>query len=544
MRLLYDNVDGAEVFVAGILQLAPDVDTQHLCSNVSAGLPTSDGAAASRRRLLQDGDEYDVTPPPAGTTPDNALDSGALQRHQLGMRNSLLDGAVPPHAVVRAEGAQHPTHAVTVFPPPISFANDPRLAKALDEEDDNADGGDGKPSKRKPGKRRFRMDRKFGEWHTAFQLPPGSRNGAPHATAADQDAYALQVARATYPQVAKPAPPAFYAVFPGGSFVTDGNVVTCNKAYTTGGCMWDFKLFGSASPGHRLPATHRHGTIVALCDFWCKGYFHFTHEHLPRLALVDHILRADKSAKVTVPRSTGFVRAYLLDVLGYDESQLISVSSTYQATQKAVYPQPQRCGSIFPQTLLMLRRLVFERLGGLPHTICDAFPENDAAYDGVVIGVGKDDASPADSNRALLRLPLVVWAERKKLSRMPKNYYEIRTAVETQFAGRAVFRDTNGLGVAAQIRLFNRASVIVGPHGANLANVMWARHGAYAVEFMSHRYANMCYYGTAARLGVRFGAIFHGALKHGAYNSSAAEVAMHVEEGLRAVGRDNGGRCV
>jgi hypothetical protein len=183
----------------------------------------------------------------------------------------------------------------------------------------------------------------------------------------------------------------------------------------------------------------------------------------------------------------------------------------------------------------MLRRLVFDRLGGLPHTICDPFPTTDAA----------DDAAPKHFLAAELatKLPLVVWAERKKLSRMPKNYYAIRTEIEARYAGRAAFRDTSGLGIREQIELINQAAVIIGPHGANLANVMWARHGAYVVEFMSHRYANMCYYGTAARLGVRFGAVFHGALKHGAYNSSVDEVALHVDEGLKAYSGDGGGLC-
>ena len=43
-----------------------------------------------------------------------------------------------------------------------------------------------------------------------------------------------------------------------------------------------------------------------------------------------------------------------------------------------------------------------------------------------------------------------------------------------------------------QVKLFNRADMVIGPHGANLANIMWMRHGAAVVEFMSFKYGVFC----------------------------------------------------
>jgi hypothetical protein len=343
--------------------------------------------------------------------------------------------------------ATHPSQGFVHYAPPLSFSDVTR----------------------------YDMSVAFGLWHTKFVL-------AGHVTA-----------KATYPQLSAPAPPMFYATFR-NAHVVDGNVVTCRRAYTTGACMWGWRVHDHAK------APPRHRRVVALCDQWCTGYFHFTHEHLPRLALVHHLLLADPNGtKVTVPKNNPFVRAYLVDVLGVAPHQLLAGNA--YAADTVVYPQPQRCGSIFTSTLLLLRRIVFGRLGL--------------------------DTSTAARCRG--PLPLVVLAERGKLHRMPRNYFAVMDEVRAAFRGRVEFAATGKLGVVEQIKLFNRAALVVGPHGANIANVMWMRHGAHLVEFMSYKYANMCYYGTAARLGVRFGAVFHGAGKAGHYNASAAEIGRHIE---------------
>jgi hypothetical protein len=491
LRLLVDNVDRAVVHVAADrLDTVLDVTAGHtaggsrLCQRSSASTPrrsllgtpgsedadgpTDKGGDGEGEAAAASVDEDAQSPPP----PQLKSQKKAAPRGPLALRNSLLDGEIAEDVVVVAGNEGHPTRAITIYPAPLSF--EPVT----------------------PGNiRKYQLDKKFGEWHTSFHI----------------GATPLDLEKATYPQLAKPAPPAYVAEFNNGAFVTGGNVVTCSRGWTTGACMWDFRVYGPHNAGDAMPVTHVHPRIVALCDYWCKGYFHFTHEHLPRLALVHHLLVADPTMKVTVPKSSGYIKQYLIDVLGYREDQLISVASTYYASQAAFYPQPQRCGSIFTQTLMMLRRIVFERLGHLPHTVCS----------------GKPSATGA------VALPRVLWAERKKLSRMPRNYDDVRAEVEATLGGRVAFSDTAGLNVVEQIKAFNAADVVIGPHGANIANAMWMRHGSYLVEFVSYKYANMCYYGTAARMGVIFGAVFHGASKHGHYNSTAAEVIQHIEEMLR-----------
>jgi hypothetical protein len=483
MRTVLDDVDRANVFVATYgntsdatcgLDLVPDID-QHLCSStlLSAGEakePDRDDGGSER-----DGDR----PMLRGLHP------------QLALRNNALASvrSITPHEVLVTDSDQPSalSRMVALYPPPISFE-----AERFADSDYLATHEERRTTKRGELQLHYRLDRKFGEWHTTFQLAPARGD------------FVVDLAHASYPQVAKPGPPSYYAVFGAGTLVTDGNVVTCRRGYTTGGCMWDFRLFSPAVVGQPLPSTHHFARIVAFCDYWCKGYFHFTHEHLPRLATVHHLLVEDPTIKITVPRDVGYIRQYLIDVFGYRAEQLVPVASTYMGTEQVIYSQPQRCGSIFLETVLLLRDIVFNRLGGLQRTVV------------------------ASCNTSAL--PQVLWAERSKLHRMPRNYEHIRKTVERRFAGRVRFRDTNGMGVVDQIRAFNSADIVIGPHGANLANAMWMRHGSYLVEFVSYPYANMCYYGTAARLAVRFGAVFHGASKAGHYNSSALEVARHIDE--------------
>ena len=344
----------------------------------------------------------------------------------------------------------------------------------------------------------FNVSQPFGLWETYF--------------VDESDRLKLERS-AKYPQRTVPQPALYYAVFH-NAWVSDGNVITCTKAFTTGACMWEFKEFPVVN------AEKPEVAIVAFCDHWCNGYFHFTHEHLPRVALVHHLLMSNSSVKITAPRRSPFVMQYLVDVLGIPDEQIIARTGDAYFALEVIYPQPQRCGSIFSETLFLLRRIVFERLG----------LTKDAS------GVQSEHVAFSNRTQHLdweeSTVPIVILAERKKLDRMPKNYKEVIQSVKDRFAGTVLFVSTIGMSVVQQIRLFHKAMMVIGPHGANLANVMWMRHGAYVLEFISYKYANMCYYGTSARLGLHFGAIFHGAGKAGAYNTTAEEIADHIQNAL------------
>eukprot|EP01065_Artemidia_motanka_P014286 TRINITY_DN18244_c0_g6_i1.p1 TRINITY_DN18244_c0_g6~~TRINITY_DN18244_c0_g6_i1.p1 ORF type:complete len:559 (+),score=148.88 TRINITY_DN18244_c0_g6_i1:79-1755(+) len=299
----------------------------------------------------------------------------------------------------------------------------------------------------------------------------------------------------SYPQVIPPQSP-LWAAGISGAWAAQGNVFTCDRAFSTGACLWD------TSPSRVAATPASYEKLFVFCDKQCGGYFHFTHEHLPRLAPLHRALMADPDIKIMAPE-TGFVRAYLTDVLGFNASRLVRYGSARAGV--AYYPQPQKCGNIFTTTLLLMRRIVFDRFS-LPHWL------------------------PLDAQRPLV----VVYGERSPgpKSRMPSNWEDVKTSLASHYAGRAEFHSALGVGVAKQIRLFNRADLVVGPHGANIANVMWMRHGTSVIELMSYLYGNQCYYMTAQRLGLVFRFIMHSEedKKGQQYTLDFDEVRRHVDD--------------
>ena len=86
-----------------------------------------------------------------------------------------------------------------------------------------------------------------------------------------------------------------------------------------------------------------------------------------------------------------------------------------------------------------------------------------------------------------------------------------------------------------QVRLFHGADIVVGPHGANIANMMWMRHGTHVVEMASAKKGNMCYYSTAGRINVTHQLLLHNQGKDSKYDVDYPELRAHFVFALNAV---------
>eukprot|EP01064_Diplonema_japonicum_P019590 TRINITY_DN2833_c0_g1_i2.p1 TRINITY_DN2833_c0_g1~~TRINITY_DN2833_c0_g1_i2.p1 ORF type:complete len:499 (+),score=83.78 TRINITY_DN2833_c0_g1_i2:61-1497(+) len=252
-------------------------------------------------------------------------------------------------------------------------------------------------------------------------------------------------------------PPMWGAVIK-NAWVYQGNVYSCEHAFTTGACLWEIAL-------KRRETYASFEKVFAICDSWCKGFFHFTHEHLPRLAPMYSILQSDPSIKITAPPNRGFVTSFLTDVLLIDSSRIISNGAAVHA-EIAYYPQPQTCGNIWTHTLHLLRDIVFS-LHGLRHAV-----EKREVVGGEPFRVVLAERAGGKSGK----------------SRMPTNYEDVKTSLAEHYGGKVVFESSLEKNALEQVKLFNKADMAIGPHGANLANLMWMRQGAAVVEFMSYRF--------------------------------------------------------
>lgn len=57
---------------------------------------------------------------------------------------------------------------------------------------------------------------------------------------------------------------------------------------------------------------------------------------------------------------------------------------------------------------------------------------------------------------------------------------------------------------AEQIKVFRRAKIVVAPHGAGLANIVFSQRGTRIVEFFNRSYVNGCYWRLAAIQGLDY----------------------------------------
>ena len=84
-----------------------------------------------------------------------------------------------------------------------------------------------------------------------------------------------------------------------------------------------------------------------------------------------------------------------------------------------------------------------------------------------------------------------------------------------------------------QIEAFNRADIVVGAHGANLANMVYMKFNTTIVEFVPGRTGNPCYYGMAIRLGLDYRMVVLADKVQGQVNTvPTSEVVRHVREAL------------
>ena len=305
------------------------------------------------------------------------------------------------------------------------------------------------------------------------------------------------------PQKIDAQPPLFAATFQ-RAVVSHGHVATCSGAvFTAGGCLWDFHMPPIKSAADVISLE----IAVALCDEWCKGYYHFTHEHLPRLALVHNLLVTNNHSRLVLSHApTRFQLQFIVDVLGIPKDRIVSGVAVFGKT--VVYPMPLRCGNTFTHMLYMLREIAFRRLNATRQSL-HAQRWN------------------------------FLFAERRKLSRMPINYATIKEKLVEEFAAIFSFETTFGEGDAVkQVHLFHSADVVLGPHGANIANTMWMRPKTHVLEMSSWRKGNMCYYTTSSRINVTHHLVLHDQGKDASYSLEYNYVRDHILHALQMLRRD------
>jgi capsular polysaccharide biosynthesis protein len=205
-------------------------------------------------------------------------------------------------------------------------------------------------------------------------------------------------------------------------------------------------------------AADRAANILSL---WCENYYHWLVDALPRLA----VLRAvglPELPIVTPARCTSFQDGSLRS-LGVTDRRL-PFSGSRMFFDTLVWPSGlDPIGFPSPRTAAWLRHAFL------------------------------DDLAPSSPQTRLYV---------RRSSRTLGNEPEVSKVLD-RFGLEVVQPET--LPFAEQVRLFSQAELVVGCHGAGMANSVFARPGARILELFQPGYINLSIYRLARSAGMRYG---------------------------------------
>jgi hypothetical protein len=208
---------------------------------------------------------------------------------------------------------------------------------------------------------------------------------------------------------------------------------------------------------------HLAETVGALTHPNQKAYFHWLFDVLPRYALLEKLSFVPD--RLYVDQSLEFQRQSWarLDV----RAEIIdsSLHPNVQAGRLLVPSAPSTSGVMPPWVCQWLRR----RLGSPPR--------------------GRNWGRRIYVSRAIAGRGTVV------------NEDAVQACLQTH-GFEAVHSEE--LSVANQIEMFADAEFVIGPHGAGLANVLFANPGCTVIELFTEEYINVCYWTLCCQLGLRY----------------------------------------
>lgn len=261
-------------------------------------------------------------------------------------------------------------------------------------------------------------------------------------------------------------PEFFLAVLPGGRVLgPDGTVITsCGRIL--GESTWPRlqRAQDRAWDAWKLPrCTEIRGRVYTIAMPGASGYYHWITEVLPRLSALDTLPAADSPILVNAPLSAWQEESLYL--LGIDRSRIVVLGDRYLSAEVLLFPSIIGDPSPHPAACRWLR----ERY----------LPAGEPLQGGRRLYV----------TRRLARCRRVT--NETELEPILKKYgFEIVEAERLSFA--------------EQVRLFSEASHIAGPHGAGLANAIFAPTSCKILELFQPSYLLASTYKIATCLGQEY----------------------------------------
>ncbi|MCW2541841.1 MAG: hypothetical protein JWN95_3566 [Frankiales bacterium] len=243
----------------------------------------------------------------------------------------------------------------------------------------------------------------------------------------------------------------------GGRVATEGVGVLSADGVLVGEALWDEEhLQRSFGRRVRVPAaTHVDGQLGSLMSLWCDNYYHWLIDSLPRL----HVLQTAGYLELPllVPARLSRFQRDSLTALGIRPERLVPYTGSHVSADELVWAS-----------------------GAAPIAFCTT----------QAAGWLRDSfaADVVKSGRRLL-----ISRRERRLS----NEDEVMSAI-ADFGFELVRPEE--LTFAQQVELFGGADIVIGPHGAGMANIVFGRE-LKVLELFQPRYINPCQYAVARAAG-------------------------------------------
>ena len=216
--------------------------------------------------------------------------------------------------------------------------------------------------------------------------------------------------------------------------------------------------------------------IFVISQYWGKGHFHKQAEDLPRIAPYIEFLKKNEQIKIQAAESApDSVTGKTLQLMGIDPTRL--VQGVVRA--KIVYlPQVTDCLYSNPH-LVQLASLVYRQY------VDNNTPSTEINYMVMI--------------RRNFKRKMVDYEGKERLTEILAKEFNLKFEV---------YSDDSLPPFDEQVKLFRRAAVIIGSHGAGLANMIYSEPGAVVIEgFPSPPYMVLCFSRLALVLGHHYHAI-------------------------------------
>ncbi len=209
------------------------------------------------------------------------------------------------------------------------------------------------------------------------------------------------------------------------------------------------------------------GTYFSVMLYWCRGYYHWICDVLPRVQAA--LPQLPPETRFVVPDGLSEAESESLQAIGIrpESCSVFRGKRPWRVERLVHVPPVAMTGDHTRESLMSLRESVFR------HTRFE--PVSKTAR-------------------------RIYVARRQGLERSVVNGAELLPALQER--GFEVVRCEN-LSFADQVKLFREAEIIVGPHGGGFANLVWCEAGTKVFEIFGTSSVRRCYWSICNALGLR-----------------------------------------